>query len=243
MLPPMRTLFLTALLSLVLLATVGCGSGESQGSSSSPSWVDHAQTWATVAAAAVAAAGLTGVLLNVRAARLQQRIQSGPYVRIDISPTSLEVGGFKPPKPHHVLSDSAIDLSPGAAEDQKVTISAWATNYQTHPLGFALRVAFLVVVETPGPGEPAELGVTIPYLEQDKPIQVDLVKISRNEEVTVRLLFLSYYDLYDRKVEQGWLKKGTNALHGRLACTYSKGDVDNSPQAWPTGSNVSSTLD
>ena len=113
--------------------------------------LEHVQAWAMVGTGVVAAIGLAGVYLSVREGRKQQRIQSGPFIRVDIGPTSDTISNFETPAAHFInrefVQDIALDTAADQADDQKVSVSAWATNYQTHPLGLAYGVSLRFIYE------------------------------------------------------------------------------------------------
>lgn len=212
-----------------------------------PIWLEHVQAWSTLAAAVVAFGGLTGVIITLRHGRRQQRIASGPYIRVDLGPAEGKTD-FKAPAVHFMNTADVYDLARDEGEDEKVSLWTWVRNYQAHPLGFALAVSAFFVLElrkasasqnTGGDTEVVEFfDLRIPYIEAGKPVAVELFKIPRDSEASLWLASLTYYDFYDTRHEHWYGGPSTNALHGRLRCEYLKGSFDCVPEARPRGRKV-----
>lgn len=216
--------------------TAGAASPTKAGGDGSPVWLDHVQAWSTLAAGVVASCGLFGVIWTLRRGRRQQRIQSGPYIRVDVGPTSDTTSDFQAPEPYFASETDVVDLAPDLDDQQKVGLSAWLANYQPHPLGTAFRVAafFMIEIQVPGTQQPVYrfFMAGVAYIEREKPIKVELFKISRDWTVTLWLSRLSFSDFYDEYHEHSE-DRNENALHGRLSCTYSNGTFSCHPEGRP----------
>ena len=208
----------------------------------SASWVDHVQAWSTFAGIFVAGLGIFCIWRTVSETRKEQRTQAGPYVRVDIGVADVIDGDFNPPTPHYTNLSNILDLDKDTPDCEKVIISAWLTNYQAHPLGFALgvKLAFFVYLATQEQFE--EYNARVAYLEFGKPVRVDLVKTrpvtDTDEGVVVGVVRLTYHDIYDQRLEHQEGLQGTNALHGRLTCVVDSNGVLSQPEAWPRGKQI-----
>ena len=199
--------------------------------------LDHVQAWSTLAAAVFAVSGLGGVIWTLRRGRRQQRVQSGPYVRVDIGPTIGATSDFEAPKdPHYVSSDYVVDLAPDLADDQKVSLSAWLTNYQPHPLGMAFRVLAFFIIEVRPRGSFVPVYrysiVRTAYVERKKSVKIELFKVPGDSTAVLWLSRLAFSDFYDEYHEHSE-GKNENALHGRLTCTYANGNFMCIPEGRP----------
>ena len=202
-----------------------------------PAMLDHVQAWSTLAAAVFAVSGLGGVIWTLRRGRRQQRVQSGPYVRVDVGPTTAATSDFEAPKnPHFVSSDDVVDLAPDLDDDQKVSLSAWLTNYQPHPLGTAFRVAAFFVIEVRPHASLVPVYqysiVRVAYVEHKKPVKIELFRVPGNSTAVLWLSRLAFSDFYDEYYKH-YEGKNENALHGRLTCTYANGNFTCIPEGRP----------
>lgn len=194
---------------------------------------DYLQLAVQVTGVLVALLGLGGVVLSLRSNRAQQRIQTVPYVRVDIGPT----GGIEDQRDIGALyyedSSQRVDLSGG--QDQSVEISAWFRNYQQSDLGFALgvRASFLIHGDTPH-----QTDVEIPYLEKGKTVRLGMAIIPAVGDVSAMLISLSFYDIYDQKHVHVYGHKSTNALHGRLVWIRDYEFSESTPEGRSRGQGV-----
>ncbi len=197
---------------------------------------------------AAAVIGLAAVVLTLRQGNRQERVESGPYIRVDLAAPPGEHSDFEPPAPHHHDTATLVrDYAPNLSPEAKRGISAWFRNYQPHQLGvaFSITATFSVGVEILPMAQQGDEGVQvfetkvfIAYLENDKPVCIDLVRFPRNWRVDADLVSLSYFDLYDRKHVHEYGEKGTNALHGRLSATYDGTSLASVPEGRPRGRGV-----
>lgn len=203
--------------------------------------------WSTFATALIAAIGLFGVWLTFSSSAREQRVQWGPYVRVDIGPPD-GTGDFASPAPHYRDAKGCIDLAPDASTDRKVTVSTWLRNYQAHPLGFALAASafFILEVRKDSTGLPRSdvqyHKARLPYLEHSKAVQLDLFTFPQDWEVFVWLGTLEFHDIYQRRHAHEASAENT-ALHGRLSCSYARGSFTCYPQGRPRGDAVDSSTD
>ena len=167
----------------------------------------------------------------------QQRIEAGPYVRVDIGSLDADMLDFHRPEVRYRDSMQATSFAQANSGSDVITISAWFRNYQTHPLGMALGISAVFLIETLV-AQPLIHEVRIAYLEQDKAVLVDIARIDRAQDITVRLLSLSFLDFYDQRHEHQLGAKGTNALHGRLSAAYDSGRLIATPQGRSLGKGV-----
>lgn len=206
--------------------------------SSGPTWLDHVQAWSTVAATIVAGVGLLALYVTLRKDERQTRIGAGPYVRVDVFPAEVLSGDFPAPKPHYETDSSLVNLAEGLADDLTATFAACFRNYQSNPLGTAFRVAAFFVLEirreSSSETEYRYSIVTIPYVENEKPVTLHLFRIPRSCSATVWLSRLAFSDFYDSFHEHS---EGSdeNALHGRLICVYEGGKFQSIPEGRPAG--------
>lgn len=200
--------------------------------------MDNLQVWSTLAAAVIAFLGLGGVIFALQRSRRQQRIEVGPYIRVDVGPTSGVTSDFEAPKPYFVGDAEVSDLAPHVGNDQKVILAAWLTNYQPNPLGIAFRVASFFILEARVPGAQAPIYryviVRVAYVEHGKPVKIELFKIPADWTATLWLNKLAFSDFYDEYHEHSE-GRNENALHGRLTCTYDDGVFYCIPEARPAG--------
>ena len=123
-----------------------------------------------------------------------------------------------------------------------MSVYGWVSNYQRHPLGFALFVKPLFTVgygtRTSREQKFAYLEAFVPYLEHNKSVGIELFRMNREHRADVRLVGIEFYDLYDRRHQHWFGDKGTNALHGRLRCDYRDGRFTSIPGARPRGPKV-----
>lgn len=203
-----------------------------------PNWIDHLQAWSTLAAAAVALVGLTGIFFTLRRGRKQQRIGFGPYIRVDVGPTSGRTEDFRAPYPQYVSDQQVDDLAPDLNDQEKVTLAAWLTNYQPHPLGTAFRVLAFFALEIRVPEsllpQYRYAIVTVAYVEHGKPVKIELFRVPREWRAVLWLARLAFSDFYDQfhKNSEG---RNENALHGRLTCEYRDGLFACVPEGRPAG--------
>lgn len=214
----------------------------------SPVWLDHVQAWSTFATVIVATVGLLGIYRTVQISRDEQRVQWQPYLRVDVAPTTGKHEDFTPPPAYHSNPDLVNDLQDDLSWEKKVSFSAWVRNYQTNPLGTALAVSIFAIIEyeePPGPDEDEPtLGaqynrVRTPYCEVNKPVSIELFRIPRDWQATVWIVNTTFYDIRDNRHSHVYREAGTDAEHGRLACTYRNGIFVSTPEARPRGPKVS----
>jgi hypothetical protein len=88
--------------------------------------------------------GLRFVVQSLNQTAAQQRIEAGPYVRVDIGSLDLPLTDFSPPDHHYRGEDQVLEFD--RADIQSITLSAWFRNLQSHPLGtaYGVRAAFIV---------------------------------------------------------------------------------------------------
>lgn len=185
---------------------------------------------------AVTGFGLYFVVASLKQAGKQQRIEAGPYVRVDIGSPDEDMPDFiKPEVSYHDFTQASSFILDEDVE--AITISAWFRNYQAHPLGMALGITAVFLIES-AEMEPVIKDVRIAYLENEKSVLIDLAKIARGQDATVRLLSLSFLDFYDQRHEHTFGGKGTNALHGRLIAVYENGGLTARPEGRSRGNGV-----
>jgi hypothetical protein len=200
-------------------------------------WLDYANLAFEIVTFVVTAGGLWLVIAALRKTTEQQRIESGPYVRVDIGSTDVATEDFKPFEAYYRSDSQCSDMAPELGEAEKVTLSAWFRNYQRHPLGMALAVEASFLIEADFSG-PILNQVRIAYLEVDKPVLVDVIKVPRPERARVTLLALTFLDFYDHRHEHQLGEKSSNALHGRLTCIYDNERIQATPAGRSRGKGV-----
>jgi hypothetical protein len=198
--------------------------------------LDYASSLIEVLTFAVTGFGLYFVVTSLRRSSEQQRTEAGPYVRIDVGANAVETD-FSPPNVYYRNELHSIDLAPEVGDKEAVTLCAWLRNYQSHPLGMAIAVTASFLIEVDG-AEPVLNDVRIAYLEHEKPVEVDLVRIRRDATAHATLIKLSFLDFYSHRYEHEYRGKSTNALLGRLQCTYESGQVEATPESRPHGKGV-----
>lgn len=179
--------------------------------------------------------GLRFVVQSLDQSAEQQRIEAGPYVRVDIGSLDLPMSDFSPPGHHYRSEDQVLNLESTASSS--IMLSAWFRNLQSHPLGTAYGVHATFIVE----GDEFEPGVTevaIPYLEHGKPVLVDIVRCTISQNPSVLLSELRFYDFYDRQHHHQFGSSGTNALHGRLRARVQNGKIMSVPEGRSRGFGV-----
>lgn len=174
-----------------------------------------------------------GVILALRSNRVQQRTQSGPYVRVDIGPSAGVEDQKDIDEAYYQDSSQLVDLAGG--EEEQTEISSWFRNYQQSALGFALGVTATFLVQ----GDITHLvDVEIPYLEFGKTVRVGLAAIPTEGDVLVMLMSLAFYDFYDQRHRHVYGQKSTNGLHGRLVWTRTEGLGESTPEGRSRGDGV-----
>jgi hypothetical protein len=183
--------------------------------------------------------GLAGVVYSLKRNREQQRIQAGPYVRIDIGPTA-GIEDQRELDVYYADVSQVVDLSHGA--ENTLEISAWFRNYQSEALGFALGVTASFVVEVTEPSvartRSDQVDVEIPYLEYGKCVRIALARLPIQLELTVILLSVSFYDLYDQLHEHAYGKNSSSAMHGRLVWQKTDDFEESTPEGRSRGRGV-----
>jgi hypothetical protein len=179
--------------------------------------------------------GLRFVVQSLDQSAAQQRIEAGPYVRVDIGSLDLPMPDFSPPAYHFRSEDQVLNLESTASSG--IILSAWFRNLQSHPLGTAYGVRAAFVVEG-DEFEPAVTEVTIPYLESGKPVLIDIVRCAISQQPSVLLSELLFYDFYDRQHHHQFGSSGTNALHGRLSARAQDGKIMSVPEGRSRGFGV-----
>ena len=184
-------------------------------------WKWTAQSWQAVGTFA-ALTGVIGIFFQVVQNAGRQRKETGPYVRVDIGPTSGNAATpFTRPQAYIFLSKDCIDVADDGSATPHVSISAWLRNYQTHPLGicFTVRIEFHYSARDPSGKLVIDRGTwDIAYLEHDKPVQIELFRLPRDWSIVVDLFSLKYQD-FDG-VQQSFSEDHSTGIHGRLRCSY-----------------------
>lgn len=202
-----------------------------------PGLLDHVQAWSAFATVFVAGIGLLGVYYTLRKDRREERIGVAPYIRVDIYPAVEGLGDFAAPTAYYETDSSLVDLAEGLANDSTATFAAFFRNYQPHDLGIAFRVAAFFVLEARSDTDAIQYHysvVTIPYVERDKPVKLQLFRIPKSWRVTVWLTRLAFSDFYDEFHEHSE-GSNENALHGRLTCVYDGSIFRSIPEGRPAG--------
>lgn len=189
----------------------------------------HATTadWVTAAAdvalVAVAIVGFVATVLTIVSARNRQRVEIEGYVRVDVGPPA-GTADYRPPDETYVQSRHLQLLgNPGA---ERVTVSAWYRNLQTHALGVALGVVCKVVLEGRDGDQVVRLDQTheIAYVEPGRAVRVDIASFPTEWSVDVRVEAVRYKNL-------NW--DGATPSHGRRECHYESGTFTMVPWADP----------
>lgn len=185
---------------------------------------------------AVGLGGFAAVLISMSHSRQLQRTQTGPYVRVDIGPSS-GIPDADIPAPYYEDSTQGVNLmeSDGGGATE---VSAWFRNYQTAALGFALGVRATFVVDIADDPNVHQLYVEIPYLEHDKCVRITLASMPTLKESSIMLLQLSFYDYYDKLHRHVYGRKGTNALHGRLLWLNQVSGIESTPEGRSRGEGI-----
>ena len=188
-------------------------------------WEWTAHSWQAVGTFA-ALTGVIGIFFQVRQNAERQRKETGPYVRVDIGPTVSDTATpFTRPKAYVFLDSDYINVAGDDSAIPHVSISAWLRNYQNHPLGmcFTVHTEFHYSARAPS-GEPViGLGTwDIAYLEQDKPVQIELFRLPQDWSILVELFSLQYQDF--NGVQQSFSEDYSTGIHGRLNCSYDPQD-------------------
>jgi hypothetical protein len=195
---------------------------------------DYVQLFVQSLGVLVALVGLGGVVLSLKWNREQQRIQNGPYVRVDIGLTK-GIPDQKDIKNDVYYEDSSqlIDLTRGTSPSTE--LSAWFRNYQQNALGFALgvRASFLIQGDTAH-----QTDVEIPYVEYGKTVRIGLATIPTEGDITAMLISLSFHDFYDQTHTHIYGQKSSNALHGRLVWLRSDSEDESTPEGRSRGEGV-----
>jgi hypothetical protein len=201
-------------------------------------WVDYASLAVSAFTLLVTFGGLWFVISSLRQAAQQQRVEAGPYVRVDLGSADLHMPDFHAPPVYYTDQTQALHLEREGSDENLVTLSAWFRNYQTHPLGMAFGVVAQILVERIG-FDPVISEVRIPYLERDKAVLIHVARVNHASTPRITLLSLSFLDFYDRRHEHQYGEKGTNALHGRLVCSVEDGRLISVPEGRSRGEGVS----
>lgn len=188
-------------------------------------WEWTAQSWQAVGTFA-ALAGVIGIFFQIQQNAARQRKETGPYVRVDIGPTTEDtVSPFDKPEAYIILERDFIDVGGDDSTVRQVSISAWLRNYQTHPLGMCFSVSMGFHYRTISPLEETNVGVElweIAYLEHGKAVQIELFRLPVDWSISVELVYLEYQDFYAQK--HLYLENHSPGIHGRLECFYSPPD-------------------
>ena len=141
------------------------------------------------------------------------------------------------PEPYYKDLSQFVDLGRNDEGDH-IEIYAWFRNYQVSPLGFALGVQATFVLKLADEEVPRRLDVEIPYVEQDKCVELLLVSVPPAIDCTVMLVRLGFQDLHDDRHRHVYGETGTNALHGRLLWVRSAGMEASTPEGRSRGEGV-----
>src|SRR4051812_43953217 len=111
-------------------------------------WLDYLLATVGMGTLMATVVGLYFVARGLRQSVDQQRVGSGPFVRVDVGSTDEDMGDFKPPAVHYHSVNQAVEVGTQDESSRRTTLTAWFRNYQTHPLGMALGVTAVFLVET-----------------------------------------------------------------------------------------------
>lgn len=185
--------------------------------------VDLASSLVTIFGLPIALVGVSMVYYQLRASHRAQRLQSDPYVRVDLAPVeSWRLPDLQMPAPYYRSAHAVIELRAGV---ESVSFCAWFRNLQTSPLGtaYGIRSALVLEVLSAAEGdfalEPVQADVEIPYLETGKPVCLEVFRVPVDWDVAIHIVSLVYANLHDRDVRSNWVS-GPEAWHGRLTCRY-----------------------
>ena len=198
-------------------------------------WEWTVQSWQSVGTFA-ALTGVIGIFFQVGQNAERQRKETGPYVRVDIGPTFGDtVTPFTRPEAHMVLTTDHIDVAGDGSATPHVSISAWLRNFQNHPLGmcFTVHAEFHYSACAPSGKPVIGRGIwDIAYLEHDKPVQIELLRLPKDWSILVELFSLKYQDF--NGVQQSYSEDHSTGIHGRLRCSYDPQDgIESIPIALP----------
>ena len=198
-------------------------------------WEWTAQSWQAIGTFA-ALTGVIGIFFQVRQNTVRQRKETGPYVRVDIGPTVEDTTTpFTRPGAYIVLARDYIDVADDDKAAAKVSISAWFSNYQTHPLGMCFSLSAEFTYEAQAPSGETTVGLgrwEIAYLEHGKPVQLELVRVPKDWSISVDLSALRYQDFHG--TQQLYDEYFSTGIHGRLKCFYVPQDgFESIPLAFP----------
>ena len=173
--------------------------------------------------------GGVGVFLQIWENRSARRVEVGPYIRVDIGAPEVEQATeFHPPETYFKREGVKIDLDPEAEQQEKINVSAWFSNYQTHPLGFAATITARFFLQIYNPADDSLSfdvlpDIQIPYMEHCKPVEVELLSFPVTWTLRVQLAYLAYRDIYDKEHHTTvGLGDNSNVVHGRLVFLYSE---------------------
>jgi hypothetical protein len=198
-----------------------------------PADSDRVRTGATVAGSLVAIVGLAGVWITLSRNAEQQRVQLGPFVRVDVGVVGAP--DFSPPVHHFENSRVVEDLSGG---QKSISLWAWVDNTQPSALGFAMGVSARFLLELKLPGESPEFRVRdiqVAYVRNQKPVKIELFRVPSAATGYIRLIALTFYDLYQRRHEHWLSGRSENGIYGRFMCEFQNGQCLSIPEAWPRG--------
>lgn len=160
---------------------------------------------------------------QLRVAHRAQRLQSDPYVRVDVAPAEAwRLPDLRMPEPYYRSTHSVVEPRLGVTS---VSFCVWFRNHQTSSLGTAYGIRSALVLEVLGTddGEPAlepvSTEVEVPYLEAGKPVCLEVFRVPAGWDVAIHVVSLVYANLHDRDVRSNWVS-GPEAWHGRLTCRY-----------------------
>jgi hypothetical protein len=204
--------------------------------------LDYVSLGLDVATLVATVAGLGFVIFSLWQSVRQQRVETGPYVRVDIGPTD-GIPDQQEVEVYYEDHSQILDFSAGGRGAPSLEIAAWFRDYQTSPLGFALGVTATFLVEVVSLDDESSevhfVDVEIPYLEFSKCSKVRLVSLPSDSESSVMLSSLSFHDLYDKRHSHVYGERGTNAVHGRLLWLNKPGHYEEStPEGRSRGAGV-----
>jgi hypothetical protein len=182
----------------------------------------------------VTAIGLAFVVVSLRQTGEQQRLEAGPYVRVDLGTYDLDMPDFARPDVFFHNHDECVELV--SEYEESVTVVAWFRNYQPHPLGMAFGLTAVFSIDT----EEISMvnAVSIPYLEHGKAVAIDIARCSAIAWTELRLIELSFLDFYDRPYEHSHGEHGTNSLHGRLSAFLDSDGLVAVPEGRARGTGI-----
>jgi len=225
-----------AIVLLVIAAAAAAVAGALWVESANPQDQERVRTVSTVAGSLVAFFGLGGVWITLTRNARQQRVQVGPFVRVDVGAVGAEGGADFTPPDHHFENRATVeDLTGG---EPNISLWAWVSNTQSSELGFAIGVAARFLLEMKMPGQPIVYrvrDVQVAYVQNGRPVKIELYRVPETATGRISLITLTFYDLYQHRHEHWSGGRSENAIFGRFICEFQNGQCYSIPEAWPRG--------